>query len=166
MFQFPRLPPCTLFHSGAGSGALPPLGSPIRESPDRRPFAPPRGLSQLAAPFFGFLCQGIRRAPLTSSLDALGTIFKSVDEPRSIGRSMKNRIDPEYRIHFAFAFHLVSLSLCGCQGARRARARAQGRPRTGPWKPDAAVGGGDARRSALFLCEIVFSIQGVSLERR
>ena len=30
-------------------------------------FAPPRRLSRLAASFFGFLCQGIRRAPLTSS---------------------------------------------------------------------------------------------------
>ena len=53
--------------SGAGSGAWPPLGSPIRAPPDRRPFAPPRGLSQLAAPFIGFPCQGIRRAPLSSS---------------------------------------------------------------------------------------------------
>ena len=53
--------------SGAGSQAWPWLGFPIREPPDRRPFAPPRGLSQLAAPFVDFLCQGIRRAPLTSS---------------------------------------------------------------------------------------------------
>ena len=54
-------------YSAAGSRALPLLGSPIRESPDRRPFAPPRGLSQLAAPFVGFPCQGIRRAPAVSS---------------------------------------------------------------------------------------------------
>ena len=30
-------------------------------------FAPPLSLSQLAASFVDFLCQGIRRAPLTSS---------------------------------------------------------------------------------------------------
>ena len=54
-------------YSGGGARAWPLAGSPIRESPDRRPFAPPRGLSQLAAPFFGFPCQGIRRAPAVSS---------------------------------------------------------------------------------------------------
>ena len=54
-------------YSGAGSGTLPPLGSPIRESRDRRPFAPPPGLSQLAAPFVDFPRQGIRLAPFVSS---------------------------------------------------------------------------------------------------
>ena len=38
-------------------------------------FAPPPGLSQLAASFIDFLCQGIHRAPLVSS---------SVNESRSI----------------------------------------------------------------------------------
>ena len=58
-------------YSSAGSRALPLLGSPIRRSPDRGLSAPPRGLSQLAASFFGFPCQGIRRAPVTSSLNPL-----------------------------------------------------------------------------------------------
>ena len=40
--------------------ALQPPGSPIRAPPDRRPCAPPRGLSRLAAPFVGSLRQGIR----------------------------------------------------------------------------------------------------------
>ena len=53
-------------YSGGGARAWPLAGSPIRESPDRRPFAPPRGLSQLAAPFVDFRCQGIRRAPSVS----------------------------------------------------------------------------------------------------
>ena len=53
--------------SAAGSRALPLLGSPIRESADQRPFAPPRGLSQLAAPFVDFPRQGIRLAPSVSS---------------------------------------------------------------------------------------------------
>ena len=47
---------------------LPPAGSPIRRPAGRRVCAPNRGLSQLAASFFGFLCQGIRRAPMLSSL--------------------------------------------------------------------------------------------------
>ena len=44
-----------------------PAGSPIRRSAGRRVCAPNRGLSQLAASFVGFLCQGIRRAPCISS---------------------------------------------------------------------------------------------------
>ena len=56
--------------SGGGAGALPPAGSPIRAPRDRRPCAPPPGLSRLAAPFIGFLRQGIRREPVVSSLSA------------------------------------------------------------------------------------------------
>ena len=41
-------------------------GSPIRRPAGRRVCAPNRGLSQLAASFIGFLCQGIRRAPYVS----------------------------------------------------------------------------------------------------
>ena len=44
-----------------------PAGSPIRRPAGRRVCAPNRGLSQLAASFVGFLCQGIRRAPCISS---------------------------------------------------------------------------------------------------
>ena len=42
------------------------LGSPIRRPADRRVCAPTHGLSRLAASFFGSMCQGIRRAPVTS----------------------------------------------------------------------------------------------------
>ena len=38
-------------------------GFPIRASADHRPFAPPRGFSQPAAPFFASGSQGIPRAP-------------------------------------------------------------------------------------------------------
>ena len=38
-------------------------GYPIRASADQRPFAPPRGFSQPAAPFFASGSQGILRAP-------------------------------------------------------------------------------------------------------
>ena len=43
--------------------AWPRAGSPIRRPADHRLCAPPRGLSQLAASFVDFLCQGIRLAP-------------------------------------------------------------------------------------------------------
>ena len=39
-------------------------GCPIRTPPDRRPHAPPRGFSQLAASFIACRRQGIRRAPV------------------------------------------------------------------------------------------------------
>ncbi len=53
--------------SGGDGVARPTPGSPIRASADRRAFAPPRSLSQLAAPFVDFQCQGIRPAPSVSS---------------------------------------------------------------------------------------------------
>jgi hypothetical protein len=42
-------------------------GCPIRAPADQRLFAPPRGLSQLIAPFFASESQGIPRAPLFAS---------------------------------------------------------------------------------------------------
>ncbi len=66
MFQFPGLSPPGLCVRPGGGRAWPLPGSPIRESGDRRPFAPPPSLSQLAAPFFDFPRQGIRRAPFPS----------------------------------------------------------------------------------------------------
>ena len=75
--------------SGGGARAWPLAGFPIREPPDRRPFAPPRGLSQLAAPFVDFRCQGIRRAPLVSCLPGgpcrpLRNSFLRVNSPVAI----------------------------------------------------------------------------------
>ena len=63
----PRVAPVRPRRSGGGARAWPLAGSPIRRSPDRGPCAPPRGLSQLAASFVDFRCQGIRLAPLVSS---------------------------------------------------------------------------------------------------
>jgi len=40
------------------------MGYPIRESPDQRLLAPPRGLSQLATPFIARIRQGIHHKPL------------------------------------------------------------------------------------------------------
>ena len=53
--------------------------------PGRRMCAPRRGFSQLAAPFIGSLCQGIRRAPVVSCGTASG--------PRDIHVSLINLIN-------------------------------------------------------------------------
>src|SRR4051812_31590649 len=44
MFQFPSLPPRTLFYSGAGTTALPVVGFPIRKSRDQRSVSTSPGL--------------------------------------------------------------------------------------------------------------------------
>ena len=68
MFQFPRLPRPGLCVqpgvTGNDSRRVFPFGDPRVE----RASAPNRGLSQLVASFVGFLCQGIHRLPLPSSL--------------------------------------------------------------------------------------------------
>ena len=63
----PPVAPSRPMRSGGRARAWPRAGCPIRRSADRGPFAPPRGLSQLATSFFGSGCQGIHRAPSTSS---------------------------------------------------------------------------------------------------
>ena len=62
----PPVVPDRPMRSGGSTQAWPWVGSPIRRPPDRSVCAAPRGLSQLAASFVDFLCQGIRRAPLVS----------------------------------------------------------------------------------------------------
>ena len=47
------------------------VGCPIRTPPDRRLFAPPRGLSQLIASFIATESQGIRHAPLITFLSTV-----------------------------------------------------------------------------------------------
>ena len=64
----PRVASARPMDSAGGAGGLAPAGSPIRRSAGRRACAPRRSLSQLAASFVGFLCQGIHRAPFPSSL--------------------------------------------------------------------------------------------------
>src|SRR5882762_10963402 len=44
MFQFPSLPPRTLFYSGASASALPLAGFPIRKSRDQRSVSTSSGL--------------------------------------------------------------------------------------------------------------------------
>ena len=68
MFQFPGLPPPPLCVRGGGDAIWVAPGFPIRRPAGRRACAPHRGLSQLAASFIGFQCQGIHRAPFPSSI--------------------------------------------------------------------------------------------------
>ena len=63
----PRVRPAA---SSAGCPAFSRTGCPIRIPPDLRPFAPPRGFSQLVASFFASKSLGIPRAPF--SLSSLG----------------------------------------------------------------------------------------------
>ncbi len=77
-------PPGTEMFHFPGSGARRPCvrrraarsrapGSPIRAPADRRALAPPRGFSQLAAPFVAARCQGIRRAPVCAWPEGRGS---------------------------------------------------------------------------------------------
>ena len=60
-FSSPRSPPHRV-----GIRHLCRMGCPIRKSADRRPFAPPRGLSQLVTSFLAVKSQGIPCAPLVT----------------------------------------------------------------------------------------------------
>ena len=62
-FSSPGCPPPP-YRFGRGMPGHRRAGSPIRVPWDRRVCAPTPGLSRLAAPFFGFPCQGIRQRAL------------------------------------------------------------------------------------------------------
>ena len=62
-FTSPGVAPAALWIR-AGAPPSRGAGCPIRTPPDRRPHAPPRGFSQLAASFIACRRQGIRRAPV------------------------------------------------------------------------------------------------------
>ena len=87
MFQFPRLPPTGLcvqpVVTGNDSRRVCPFGDPRVE----RACAPNRGLSQLVASFVGFLCQGIHRLPLPSSLRWLE---HTVIQMRSLKKNLRH----------------------------------------------------------------------------
>lgn len=68
MFQFPRLPRPGLCVQPGVAGNDPRRVFPFGDPRVERACAPNRGLSQLVASFVGFLCQGIHRLPLPSSL--------------------------------------------------------------------------------------------------
>ena len=66
MFQFTGFASDSLYIQLKDNGVLPPLGCPIRESPDQRLLAAPRGLSQLTTPFIASDRQGIHHVPLVA----------------------------------------------------------------------------------------------------
>jgi hypothetical protein len=66
MFQFTGFASHWLYIHQRDTKVLPLVGFPIRESPDQRPLAAPRGLSQLTTPFIASYCQGIHRVPLVA----------------------------------------------------------------------------------------------------
>ena len=105
MFQFPRLPPTGLCVrpavTGNDSRRVRPFGDPRVE----RASAPNRGLSQLVTSFVGFLCQGIHRLPLPSSLsDSMeSNILSCAPLP---GREMRSSLRKIFR-------HAMQLSRYG-----------------------------------------------------
>ena len=66
MFQFAGCPPAILWIQMAVPELIALAGYPIRIPPDLRLIAAPRGVSPLAASFFGPLPQGIHRAPFVA----------------------------------------------------------------------------------------------------
>ena len=68
MFQFAGFPSMRYVFTHGYMGLSPHVGSPIQTPADQRAFAPPRGFSQLVAPFVGSWCQGIRPAPFLLDL--------------------------------------------------------------------------------------------------
>ena len=65
----PRVGPCFRCHGFTVAG------SPIRTSADLRPFAPPRGFSQLVTSFVASESQGIPRTPLIDFLVSSSIVF-------------------------------------------------------------------------------------------
>ena len=76
MFQFTGLAP----RPKAWWHAFNMPGCPIRKSPDRRLFAPPRSLSQLITSFFASESQGIRRTLLVTFLTYYLTICSRISK--------------------------------------------------------------------------------------
>jgi hypothetical protein len=117
MFHFPTFPPHALcvqaWVTGHDSCRVSPFGNPRINAWS----AAPRGLSQPPTSFFGFWCQGIRRAPLLTCLQAKlkrcsrplcssqGTGDASANPPRtpslrwrrSVHRSVRPKSHPKCR---------------------------------------------------------------------
>ena len=107
--------------SGAGGGGWTPPGLPIRRPAGLRVCAPHRGLSQLVASFFGFLCQGIHRVPLPSSPRP-----GRARAGRHSTRAAATRAAAVLAIRCDLLFDQKKISfatLCGSQGTARASPR-------------------------------------------
>ena len=75
-----------------------PVGCPIRKSAHQRPFAPPRGLSQLIASFIACKSLGIRRTPFH-------VCFPSAKNPEGIAAYMLKVYFFVYLVAFLIACH-------------------------------------------------------------
>ena len=86
MFHFPTFPPHTLcvqvWVTGHDSSRVSPFGNPRINAWS----AAPRGLSQPPTSFFGFWCQGIRRAPLLTCYNKLKKMLASTVQFSRYGR--------------------------------------------------------------------------------
>ena len=101
-FSSPRSPPAKR------DATLRVAGCPIRVPADQRPLAPPRGFSQLAAPFVACKSLGIHRAPLSTSSDARAF------QPATCRHGVRSRLHTSV-VPFAWAFLILAfLSSTSC----------------------------------------------------
>ena len=100
-FSSPGSPPCK-----QGSLVFNQGGCPIRKSPDRRLFAPPRSLSQLVTSFIASESQGIRHALLITFLPKVIVYLWLLDN---------HRITTLWMSHLTFIITWCILFLSICQ---------------------------------------------------
>ena len=87
-----------------------PVGCPIRKSAHQRPFAPPRGLSQLIASFIACKSLGIHRTPFRTCYHRPKAV--SAGNRESYSKILRRLIVVYYL--YAFSYLEVSLLLHGC----------------------------------------------------
>ena len=148
MFQFVGFASCL---AGWHASSVP--GFPIRAPADHRPFAPPRGFSQPAAPFLASGSLGILRAPCGTCRAPRPSRRLTARDPRvsslSLGYSLPN-FGRESNCLVCLSFHPVKepspstgAGPCGEQGIRTLDPRlaepmlwpAELAPQKGPLKP-------------------------------
>ncbi len=147
MFQFPGLPPPALCVQAGAAGYGPRRVRPFGDPRVGRECAPNRGLSQLVTSFVGFLCQGIHRAHLPSSLRWSACIAYTPGGTRPPVRSDAIFLKKEVK---------SSLSRYAALKVRRGRALGTGHCAAGPRRKgsvDSGIGRGSDRPSVVCLSE-------------
>ena len=139
MFQFTGLPSRRYgFTPGCMRSAH--AGCPIRKSPDRWIFAPPRGFSQLITSFIGCQCQGIRPALFLLILFLLFPVASGTSECLHLpGTLLRREVQPCLSTWSSMSFRYLSLRwilkfdvrICSFQGAIPARSICRFLPPTG-----------------------------------
>ena len=138
MFQFPRLPPPRLCVRRGVPGLWSRRVRPFGDPRVWRACAPNRGLSQLVTSFVGFLCQGIHRVRLPSSLRWPRTYTYVAPGAFAPGAIRCDLL--EKRKLFVF------VTLCGSQGTARASPRDR-TLRAGRGERQASAGSGGIARA-------------------